>query len=297
MVKCTYLYDLLEYREYIVDIEKSKEIMISSREKIKFKCPNCDNIKEMMVTSFVNRGLSCDICSTNISYPELFFLAVNKHFNLKFKYQQTYVNGRFDFINHDTKVIVEMNGLAHYEECNIMDYKATLESDNKKRKWAEENGYTLIFIDARKSEFKFIKDNINKEELLPNIHLKDETNILNIIENNKRYDVKNIISMYENGCSLEEIGEFYNTSRSTVASILKKMNIVIRKSGHYKRKPRHITQEEIEVISLVEDGLTVTEIVSITKIAKSRIYKIIKNNNLKINKRSKNYFKQPPTIY
>lgn len=253
MVRCTYLYDVLEYRKYIVDIEESKKTMISSHEKIKFKCPNCDNIKEMMVTSFVNRGLSCDICSRGTSYPELFFLAVNKHFNLGFKYQEDYEYGRFDFINYYTKTIVEMNGLAHYEEVRLMNHKATVNSDNKKRKWAKENGYNLIFIDARKSEFEFIKNNINKEELLPNIEDKDIDEILNIISNNKRYDVKSMLKMYEDGMSTHKISEYYDIDRTTVTSILKKSGVKLRKAGRHERDMIPKQEKYKHIISLAKE--------------------------------------------
>lgn len=189
------LWSKVEYRKHIIDVEQAKNIAPNHSKPILFKCGSdiCDTTKLMKPNTLIRNGFACPNCSKNISYPELFFLAVNQHFNLGFEYQETYEHGRFDFINYDTKTIVEMNGLAHYEEVtgNWGDaHLRTVESDNKKREWAKENGYNLIFIDARKSEFEFIKDNINACEYLPSIRVKEVKTIMEIIEVNEYYNIK-----------------------------------------------------------------------------------------------------------
>ncbi len=229
------LWNIEKIRGNITNVDEAKHTTPYSGKKILFKCStkNCDNTKMVVVSSIVKHGFSCQNCSSNISYPERFMLAINKIYSLGYEYQVTYKDGRFDFINHDTKIIVEMNGKQHYQKENIWTeqaYKKTQISDNKKREWARENGYTLIFIDARKSDFNFIKDNINKESLLPNVLLKDEKDIIKMIESSSKYDIEKIIELYiVDELSTYEIGEKYNRSSTTISSILKRNKIKLRK--------------------------------------------------------------------
>lgn len=230
------LWSKVEIRKHIIDIEQSKTIAPNYRKKILFKCGSCDTTKEMTPSNIIRRGFSCPNCSRGTPYPELFFLAVNQHFNLEFEYQVTYENGRFDFINHDTKTIVEMNGLAHYEEIENSKawekaHRNTVESDNKKREWAKENGYTLIFIDARKSEFEFIKDNINACEYLPTIEVKDIKPIIETMKANKRHNVAEIVRLYKiEKLNTYEIAKIYNVNNGTIGRILKNNGVKVTAS-------------------------------------------------------------------
>lgn len=226
------LWGIESLRGHIIDVEQAKLTAQNSHKKLLFKCSNCDNTKMVVVHSLVRQGFFCKNCSTNISYPERFMLAVDEYFGLNFQYQETYDDGRFDFVNHENKMVIEMNGEQHYKSQRELwkdSYKKTLVSDDKKRKWCEENGYTLIFIDARKSEFEFIRDNINECNSLPTIKKDDEKDIIELIEKNSIYDVKNIISLYiDDKMSSYEIGNKYNLSNATICKILKRSNIKLR---------------------------------------------------------------------
>lgn len=246
-VKCAYtsgrratennnLWNIKNIRSNIVNIDEAKATTPYSNKKILFKCSteNCDYNKMTVVSSIVKNGFSCPNCSKGISYPERFMLAVNDFYSLSFEYQATYENGRFDFINHETKVIIEINGRQHYKDKNSWkdSYKKTKLSDDKKREWAEENGYTLIFIDARKSEFEFIKENINNEELLPDIMDKDKNVIMKIIESYSKYDTQKIIDYYNiDKLTTCQIGEKIGVSGVTVSNILKRNEIKLRKGN------------------------------------------------------------------
>lgn len=228
------LWDVKHLRKYIIDVNEAKTVASQSGKRLKFKCP-CGLEKEMRIQDLTRYGFYCPICSTNTSYPELFMIAVNQHFNLGYKYQVAYEHGRFDFINHKTKTIIEMNGMAHYKEITGTwenAHNRTKESDDKKRQWAKKNNYTLIFIDARKSKFEFIKDNINKCKLLPNIEDEDIPELLEIMEQNSKYPIKEIVEMYTIGRkTTTEIAEYYNMYHGTVGEILRKQSVELRTSG------------------------------------------------------------------
>lgn len=230
------LWNVKNTRKNIVNIDEAKATTPYSNKKILFKCSteNCDYTRMAVVSSIVKNGFSCPNCSKGISYPERFMLAVNDFYSLSFEYQETYENGRFDFINHKTKVIVEMNGRQHYEYENSWkdSYRKTKLSDDKKRQWAKENSYNLIFIDARKSEFEFIKNNINNCELLPNIEDKDENAIMKIIESYSKYDTQKIINYYNiDKLTTYQIGEKIGATNVTVGNILRRNGIKLRKGN------------------------------------------------------------------
>lgn len=223
----TYLWDI-EYLKPYINEEKAKHITIGSAKKILVKC-TCGLEKEMKANDLVKYGVTCPTCSSHTSYPELFFLAVNDHFNLMFEYQVTIDRFRFDFINKNEKIIVEMNGRTHYEDCAWEgSHETSRESDNKKREWAKENDYILIFIDARKSEFEFIKNNINKCELLPNIKESDHCEILKLIQKNKKYPISDIVKEYNEGKSTRELADRYSISATTIRRILHKQDVKVR---------------------------------------------------------------------
>lgn len=245
------LWSVKSIRPYIVDVDEAKKVTAFSNKILLFKCStvNCDNTKKMQVTTLVNYGYHCSNCSTGTSYPERFMLSVDKHFGLGFEYQQTYKDGRFDFINHSCKLVVEMNGEQHYKSQRELwkdSYKKTLASDDKKRKWCEENGYTLIFIDARKSDFDFIKKNVNACEYLPNIKKEDEKDIMELIELSSKYDIQEIIRLYEvEKLGTTQIADKYSTSGPNIGRILKCNGVKLRNSGPQSKAVRCIETDVI----------------------------------------------------
>lgn len=234
------LWSIKNLRSNIINVKQAKNITKMNDKKIRFKCSSksCNVTKIMTVSALAQHGFSCPQCSTGISYPERFMLAINEYFSLNFEYQQTYENGRFDFINHTTKIVVEMNGRTHYEDTSWDgSHEATKLSDNKKRKWCKENGYTLIFIDARKSEFEFIRNNINKEPLLSNIKKEDEKVIMELIEMSSKYDIAEIIKLYTiEKLTITQIGKRYNTSHTTINNLLARNGIKRRRNSGVPRK-------------------------------------------------------------
>lgn len=228
------LYSVEWVRPYLVDVEKAKKSSKFSNALTKFKCPNCDKVKKMKSSNLLNQGFSCENCSKNIPYPELLFLAYNKTKNLGFVSQvrDLYKGHIFDFVNYEKRIIVETHGMQHYKEDvhwgSMNAYEKTSLSDMNKRKWCKRNNYTLIELDCRKSDFEFITHNINKS-ILPNVEESEINDILQLIEYEGKYDIKNIIYLYSEVKKLpHEIGVIHNCSVTTIRNILAKNNIDTR---------------------------------------------------------------------
>lgn len=242
------LYSNISLRKNLIDVEEAKCTAPFSNNVKNFKCENCSFVKKMKVKNLSTYGFSCNMCSTKISYPELFFSAYVEVKNLNIISQQKMKNSKrllFDFVDYENKIIIETHGEQHYDETCTW-YERTHESDIAKRKWCNENGYTLIELDCRVSEFDFIKSKINDCELLPNIDNNDFDLILNIIKRNKRYDVKSIVKDYKNNISMSELEKKYKISSVTIRSILRKNNVDLNgKNYTRKRKVECITTGKI----------------------------------------------------
>lgn len=232
------LYSNKSLRGNIINIEKSKQTAPFSNSLEEFKCNNCGFVKKMKVKNLSTYGFSCNVCSTRISYPELFFLAYSNIKNIKFVPQQNLEGGErllFDFVDYENKIVVETHGEQHYDEnCNW--YGRTYRSDVAKRKYCEENGYVLIELDCRESTFEFIKNSIDECDLLPNILEGEIETMLNIINKNRRYDVHSIIKDYKNGMEMDKLEKEYMVSKTTIHSILKKCNVELNGKNYTGKK-------------------------------------------------------------
>lgn len=260
------LYSKKEYRKYIVDIEQSKTISPSHSKKITMKCPECNNIKRIAPHILLKQGLSCSLCSKNISYPELVVLSYGEVKNLNLQHQVVFndlPNRRIDFYSEKIGVI-ETHGRAHYEENKMMNHKNTIESDIEKRKYCKEKGLRLIELDCRYSDFDFIIDNINKCKHLPNITKKDEVEILKVMEQNKRYPVKEMIELYNEGNTTYQIAKKYNISHATAGNILKRNGVELKNASIKRRK-------QVKCINTKETFNSLTEASEYYKVERSGI--------------------------
>lgn len=286
------LYSIENIRKYIIDVDEAKSINKSSGELINCKCDNCGNVKEIRPRNLIRSGFNCYYCSKGISYPEKFILSYIKVLKLNFEYQVVFKNAknlRFDFVDYENRIIIEAHGEQHYDEkCGW--YERTHKSDIAKRQWCKKNGYNLIELDCRKSEFKFIQKSIEECELLPNIKKDTALKILDVISANEKYDINSIIDMYNKGNSTETISEKYKVDKNTISNILKRNNINMKKPGTHPRKEEN---KYNDVINLNKEGFTVIQICNELDISKGIVYNVLKKNGLKPNKRPINHFSTP----
>lgn len=233
------LYSVEEIRGNIVDIKLSKKTAKHSNVKMMFKCSDCGRKKEMLPGNLVKNGFACPVCSSGKSFNEILFMCYQEYFKLNYqseKILKELPNRRFDFVNIEKRTIVECNGIGHYEDSGFLSHSKSLVSDMEKRDFAKKNGFLLIELDCRKNSFKGFVDSVNKCKHLPSIYKKDEEAILQIIESSKRYPLKEILDMYNEGFSCPQIGKILNLHHSLVANILKKSGVNLRQSAEYTMK-------------------------------------------------------------
>lgn len=234
------LWSIEKVRPYITNIKEAKELTSQSDKIIKIHCSDCNTKKTTRVATLVNQGMSC-MCSSGISFPELFFIGYLEVKNIKYDYQVKYKNlndRRYDFrieLNGVTHLL-ETHGEQHFLTEDRGHYKVETiqESDNIKRQYAKDNNINLIKLDCRKSNFDFIKKSIEGNSVLPDIEIKDIPSILELIEKNKRYPVSIIIKYYNNGFSTFQISEKLDINRVVIGNILKKNNVKMRTTSSKK---------------------------------------------------------------
>ncbi len=244
------LWGVESIRSHIIDINEAKQTTSQSAKPILFKCSTdgCDVTKIIRTDSLVNQGFSCLKCSTHVSYGERLVLSVDEYFDLGLEYQKRLPgleNLIFDFVDYPNKKVYEIQGLQHYKPNDfyggVEQFGKQKASDLIKRNYCESIGWTYVAIDARKSDFNFIKDNINACEHLPTIKKEDEKFIMELIERNSKYNVAEIIKLYVvDKLTTYQIGEIYNKSNVTVGNILKRNGIKLIDGGKPKCKIRCI---------------------------------------------------------
>ncbi|WP_440868114.1 hypothetical protein [Staphylococcus shinii] len=281
------LWSKVETRKYIrdEDIEYSKTIAPNhTANKMIFKCNNCDKEKEMTPEALTCRDFSCQYCSTNTSYPELFFIAYLDAKGIEYEYQVRLDNSplKFDFqikLNNEY-FYVECNGLQHYNAQEnwggAKGYGKQKASDVAKKFYCEMFNLNLIVLDCRESSFEFIKKKIEDNKTLPNIIDDEMLLMLDIINKNKTYNTKEIIRLYvEEKKTTTEVAEIIGRSKSTVGNILKRNNVSIRTCHESKRLKMNLPIETI--IRMYEvDGVTQREIAKKFNCGQSTIGRLLR---------------------
>ena len=152
--------------------EDCYNISCYSNKKFYFKCDKCNIIsnKKYSLNQITSHGYSCRICNDGISVPEKFMNNILKQLDENYIYQLT--NSEFnwcnkfcyDFYIFKYNMIIEINGLQHYEESNRG--KSLFEeqmNDLFKYKCAKNHVDNYIVIDCRYSTLEWMKENIIKE--------------------------------------------------------------------------------------------------------------------------------------
>lgn len=204
-----------------------------SHDIIKVQCPNCGKEKEMIINNIYNRkGIAC-MCN-NTSYPEKIIISMLDQLNIKYtkEYKPLWSNNkRYDFYLENYNCIIECHGGQHYNEngfntCGGRTLKEEERNDNLKKYLAEQNGFTYIELDCRKSELEWIKQSILNSELSGIIDLNnvdwlicEEFAIKNKIEEVCNY-WKEHNEINNEGLTTEDIGKAFNLSRGIIIKFL-----------------------------------------------------------------------------
>lgn len=144
-------------------------ILPKSNKKYNFVCPKCNLlIKNKVLSSIVERGLTCPRCSDGISYPEKFLTGLLSQLTIEYEYQKSFEwseGKRYDFYVESKNLIIETHGEQHFRSCWI-DLQEIQNNDDLKMQLAKNHGIVnYIVLDCSDSNLEYIKSNIEKSEL------------------------------------------------------------------------------------------------------------------------------------
>lgn len=184
----------------------------------------------MIAKDFVKRGFVCDFCSDTISYPNKFirkYLDIIKEFIDEKDYEKSFewsegliYDGYFEL--KEKKYVIEMHGEQHYKNSEWGTFEDIHNNDLRKKKLAIENEFEYVEIDCKKSEFEYVKNNIQKSVLGELFQLENKQ-----WQDLEEFLCQNFISIikekYEKGLNAIEIGEQIGLERHAVYRYLKKL--------------------------------------------------------------------------
>lgn len=158
-----------ELQNYMLDKEDAHRYLKYSSKKISWICPVCKTVvKNKPIYFIAQKGFSCPKCSDGISFPNKFMFNMLLQTDLNFEREASLnknTSMRYDFYLKDFSTIIEMHGGQHYSDAWTKCEKISKRDIEKKEYAIKSDIKYYIEIDARKSEFDFIKYNIIKSDL------------------------------------------------------------------------------------------------------------------------------------
>jgi hypothetical protein len=214
-----------------------------SQDKGLLHCPICKVPRDNMAISTLYRekDICCQVCSDGFSYGEKFTYNLLKQLNLQIKRHKHFDwsknvlseieslcgNKEYDFYIEHNNIVIETNGLQHYEECSFSrrSYYEESENDKLKEKLALSNNIkeeNYIVIDCRYSKFEYIKNNILNNEKINKLFDISKIN-WNLCEQESlsSYLVK-ACEYYNQGVGHMEIAKIMDIDFKTVKRYLKR---------------------------------------------------------------------------
>ena len=203
----------------------------NSKDEVDMICPYCKRTQLYKISRLKRfHKLPC-ICSDGISFPEKFIICLLEQLHINYIYQLSKNNFKwcnnykYDFYLVDFNIIIEANGLQHYE--NQTGYFENIEhiqrNDFKKKELAIKNNVKYyIELDCSESSKMFIKKSILNSDL-PNII----DNICKIDwDECEKFAIKNIIKDvcdYKNNntnATTSEISKYFPVTKGTIGKYL-----------------------------------------------------------------------------
>lgn len=151
--------------------------------QLTFICPDCGFEKELRIEVLARQGFGCPCCGDGVSYPNKFMRSCLRQLSVDkmiFEYSPQWAKRYFYdcyFEYKGCKYLIEVDGQQHFKESS--DFEMTLaevqERDKEKTALAEQNDYTLIRIDAQKSNKDYLSCQI-KHSLLSTLFDMNKVN-------------------------------------------------------------------------------------------------------------------------
>jgi very-short-patch-repair endonuclease len=172
-----------------------RNVFKNSANKYYFECNECDT-DFIIALKEVNKGSWCSLCKYKTEKIIYDFLLINS-FNVKkeatfnwCKNVDTNKNYKFDFYIEEYKLIIELDGIQHFQNIKHWknDYIKNQKDDKFKIKCAIDNGFSVIRI---LQEDVFYNKYEWKKELLVNIKKYIKPEKIFICKNNEYYNYIN----------------------------------------------------------------------------------------------------------
>lgn len=254
-----------ELAKLLANPEDGYNYMEASGVKLNWKCQNCGNIIQAFVYNVKNEGLSCSCCSDGISYPNKFMTNILNQTNIQFETEKKFdwckfvLNniekvGYYDFYFelNSQKYIIEMDGgLGHGNRIHSksnMTIEDSIKIDNLKDELAKEHNVEVIRINATKSDYTYILNNIHNTPL-DNILSNFKIDYMLAHKNSLSSNIIIASEYWNSGITkITTIAELLHVHHDTASKYLKianKIGLCEFKSIPYKRKVHCITTNEL----------------------------------------------------
>lgn len=209
-----------------------------SGKKLLWICPYCKNVIRSRIPDVIynNGKLRCNRCSDGFSYPEKLMSNILYSLNIDYKFHVKIEDGSFIFRNKDynpeydflinynnRKIIIEMDGNFHNRPHQHSDItiEETQYIDSQKDRLAIENGYEIIRVDCRISNYEYIINSIKNTEL-NNIIDVQKLNKIELDTISCRSRLLESCELYNAGYKITEIAEKYKIHTATIREYLKR---------------------------------------------------------------------------
>ena len=201
--------------------DEAKQYTHGSGKRIYPRCPECGRISKVetfIYNIYRQKSITC-VCKDAISYPEKFIFNVLQQAKIEFKYQLTknHFNWigkyRYDFYLPKYKTIIEVHGLQHYEDKDI------IANDASKKQLVIENGFNYISLNCSYSKSDFIKNSIIHSEMAKLIDVsKIDWNECNSFA--KKNLCKEICEKFSEDKSVTQLANEYQLSKNSIRRML-----------------------------------------------------------------------------
>lgn len=269
-----------EVAKQLTDPSVGFKVTSGSGLKISFTCQECGNVSDKIIKNVVNVGFGCNKCSDGFSYPEKFVINLLSQLNIKFETQKVFnwsMNKRYDFFLPFLNTIIETHGEQHYKS-SFYKVGRNLEEEQKndelKEEFAKEYITNYIVIDCAKSEWEYIKENIEKSFLSLIVNL-DKVNWEKCHEYACDSLVKTVSEIWDTtNLTIKEIAGILTLDSSTVRRYLKQGEVIgwckYSPKENIIRKNRTPQKHNVKsVVQLKENNEFVAEWISIAEASRN----------------------------
>lgn len=221
-----------DFAKLFVNREDTLKYTCMSHVKADFYCPTCGNIcKEKAIHTIYQRGyVPCDRCGDGRSTGERFIAALLEQLKIRYRFQKRIIWNKqkyyYDFELPDEKALIEVHGIQHYgrgfEQLGGRTLEEEKKNDIKKRDIAERNGYKYIAIDARKSDYSYLRNSVEGNSDFMSIVDIENVNWPDVYNNTNNSKNLVLLKMLIEGVPRKEIMKKTDLSSASISNYKRK---------------------------------------------------------------------------